>query len=104
MPPNEPIIRALLALDLYDQALDELRYAQKTWGDSPAIQATFGWIYNQRGDLRAGINAMKRAYPQYSPPAASRLPAEPAQVCCFPVNYWSQIQQLLGRARASIRT
>ena len=40
LPPNEPIVRALLALELYDQALDELRYAQKTWGDSPAIQAT----------------------------------------------------------------
>jgi hypothetical protein len=29
------IVRALLTLDLYDQALDELRYAQRTWGDSP---------------------------------------------------------------------
>src|SRR5262249_45722897 len=64
-PPNAPVVRALLAIGLYDQAIDELRYAQKAWGDSPAIQATLGWIYNQRGDIRAGINAVKRAYPQY---------------------------------------
>ncbi|HUQ25385.1 MAG TPA: tetratricopeptide repeat protein, partial [Burkholderiales bacterium] len=55
LPPNEPVVRALLALDLYDQALDELRYAQRSWGDSSAIQATIGFIHNQRGDLRAGI-------------------------------------------------
>ena len=31
----------------YDQALDELHYAQKVWGDSSAIQATIGWIFNR---------------------------------------------------------
>ncbi len=40
LPPNEAIVRALLGLELYDQALDELHYAQKVWGDSSAIQAT----------------------------------------------------------------
>ena len=79
LPPNEPIVRALLTLDLYDQALDELRYAQRTWGDSPAIQATIGWVHNQRGDLRAGINAMKRAYPQYLAAGGEKLPTESAQ-------------------------
>ena len=77
LPPNEPMSCARCsALDLYDQALDELRYAQKVWGDSPAIQATIGWIYNQRGDLRAGINAMKRAYPQYLAAGGEKLPPE----------------------------
>ena len=56
LPPNQQVVRALLALELYDQALDELHYAQKVWGDSSAIQATIGWIYHKRGDLRAGIN------------------------------------------------
>ena len=37
LPPNEAVIRALLGLKLYDQALDELNYAQKIWGDTPAI-------------------------------------------------------------------
>jgi soluble lytic murein transglycosylase len=92
LPPNEPIVRALLALDLYDQALDELHYAQKAWGDSPAIQATIGWIYHQRGDLRAGINAMKRAYPQYLAAGGEKLPIELLKVL-YPVNYWDLIRQ-----------
>ncbi len=92
LPPNAAVIRALLALDLYDQAIDELRYAQKMWGDSSAIQATFGWIYNQRGDLRAGINAMKRAYPQYMAAGGERLPADLLKVL-FPVNYWNLIRR-----------
>src|SRR6185295_13345467 len=92
LPPNEGVVRALLALELYDQALDELRYAQRVWSDSSAIQATYGWIYNQRGDLRAGINAMKRAYPQYMAAGGEQLPNELLKVL-FPVNYWPLIRR-----------
>jgi soluble lytic murein transglycosylase len=92
LPPNQAVVRALLALDLYDQALDELHYAQKNWGDSPAIQATIAYIYNRRGDLRAGINAMKRAYPQYLTAGGEQLPSELLKVL-FPVNYWPQIRR-----------
>ena len=92
LPPNEPVVRALLALDLYDQALDELRYAQKAWGDSPAIQATIGWIHHERGDLRAGINAMKRAYPQYLAAGGEKLPTDILKVL-YPVNYWTLIRR-----------
>jgi TolA-binding protein len=31
LPPTEQLVRALLALELYDQALDELHYAQRVW-------------------------------------------------------------------------
>jgi soluble lytic murein transglycosylase len=92
LPPNEGVVRALLTLELYDQALDELHYAQRVWSDSSAIQATIGWIFNQRGDLRAGINAMKRAYPQYMAAGGEKLPPELLRVL-FPVNYWAQIQR-----------
>ena len=92
LPPNQNVVRDLLALALWDQALDELHYAQKNWGDSSAIEATIGWIFNQRGDLRAGINAMKRAYPQYLAAGGERLPPEILRVL-FPVNYWSLIRQ-----------
>jgi peptidoglycan lytic transglycosylase len=91
LPPNESVVRALLGLDLYDQALDELHYAQRVWGDSPAIQATIGWVFHERGDLRAGINAMKRAYPQYLAAGGEKLPKDMLQVL-FPVNYWPQIK------------
>jgi soluble lytic murein transglycosylase len=92
LPANEPIVRALLALQLYDQAIDELHFAQKAYGDSPAIVATLGWIYNQRGDLRAGINAVKRAYPQYMAAGGEKLPSELLKVL-FPVNYWPIIKR-----------
>jgi soluble lytic murein transglycosylase len=92
LPPNEPTIRALLSLELYDQALDELRYAQKASADSPGIQATIGWIHNRRGDLRAGINAIKRAYPQYMAAGGEKLPPEILRVL-FPVDYWPLIRR-----------
>jgi soluble lytic murein transglycosylase len=92
LPPNEHVIRALLSLDLYDQAIDELRYAQKLWGDSAPIQATLGWIFNQRGDLRVGINAMKRAYPQYLAAGGEQMPPDLLKVL-FPVNYWTLIRR-----------
>jgi soluble lytic murein transglycosylase len=92
LPPNEHVVRALLGLELYDQALDELHYAQKMWGDSPVIQATIGWIYHERGDLRTGINAMKRAYPQYMAAGGEQLPHELLKVL-FPVDYWPLIKR-----------
>jgi soluble lytic murein transglycosylase len=92
LPPNEGVVSALLASELYDQALDELHYAQRVWSDSSAIQATIAWIFNQRGDLRAGINAMKRAYPQYMAAGGEKLPPDLLRVL-FPVNYWPQIQR-----------
>jgi soluble lytic murein transglycosylase len=92
LPSNEHVVRALLGLGLYDQAIDELHYAQKVWGDSSPILATLGWIYHERGDLRAGINAMKRAYPQYLAAGGEKLPSELLKVL-FPVNYWSPIRR-----------
>ena len=92
LPPNALVVRTLLSLDLYDQALDELHYAQKVWGDSSAIQATIGWIYYRRGELRAGINVMKRAYPQYLAAGGEKLPNELLKVL-FPIDYWPLIKR-----------
>src|ERR1019366_2343267 len=44
------------------------------------------------GDLRAGINAIKRAYPQYMAAGGEKLPPELLKVL-FPVNYWPLIQR-----------
>jgi soluble lytic murein transglycosylase len=62
------------------------------WGDSPIIQATLAWVFNQRGDLRAGINAMKRAYPQYLAAGGEQLAPALLKVL-FPVNYWPLIKR-----------
>ena len=50
--PTEPLIRLLLANGLYDDALAELRYAQRAWGSSSRIDSTIAWVYHQNGELR----------------------------------------------------
>jgi soluble lytic murein transglycosylase len=102
LPPNAQIVRALLTAKMYDAAADELRYAQKIYGDSGAIQATFAWTYRQQGQAETGspqlslyrgsINAMKRAYPQYLTAGGERLPREILRVI-YPVAYWDLIQK-----------
>ena len=102
LPPNAPIVRALLGLELYDQAIDELHYAQNMWGDSPAIQATLAWSFRQQGQresgtrqfelFRAAINTMKRAYPQFLAAGGEDLPKDVLRVI-FPIGYWDLIQK-----------
>jgi soluble lytic murein transglycosylase len=90
--PTTGLIRALITYGLYDDALAEVQWAQKTSGDSPVLQATAGLIYSRKGDLRRGINAVKRAYPQYLAAGGEELPVDVLEVL-FPVAYWSLIQQ-----------
>jgi soluble lytic murein transglycosylase len=91
-PGNVGVIRELLAAGLFSQAIDEIRYAQAVWGDSPALEATLGWALGARGDLRPAVNAMKRAYPQYMAAGGERLPREVLKVL-FPLEYWPLIQR-----------
>lgn len=103
--PNEAAIRQLLAVDLYDDAERELRYAQVMWGDAPPLQATVAWIRHQQAgaqkgrekydSLRSGLTLMKRAYPQYLTPAGARIPAEVLGVI-FPIDYWPLIRKYAG--------
>jgi soluble lytic murein transglycosylase len=96
LPPNAAQIRALIGLELYDQALDEVTCASRTYGPSPVLVATEAWLQNKRGDLRRGITLMKRAYPQYLTDGGEHLPHEILEVI-FPVDHWPAIQQ---RAKA----
>jgi peptidoglycan lytic transglycosylase len=91
-PPNAPLIRQLLAAGLYDDGLSELRYAQKAWGTSPAIEATIAWVHHEKGDLRRAITLMRRAYPQFLAAGGEGLPAEILQVI-FPLTYWDSIKR-----------
>ena len=100
--PTDTLIRQLVSLELYDDANRELQYAQRAWGDSPAIQATLAWIRHQQGldassmtrfeRLRGAINQMKRAYPQYIAAGGEDLPAEMLRVL-FPLDYWPLIKK-----------
>ena len=92
LPPTQGLIRALIANELYADALRELQFAQQAWGDSPVIQATMGLVYSRQGELRRGINAMKRAYPQYLASGGEQLPDDMLRVL-FPIAYWDLIQK-----------
>ena len=95
-PANAARIGRLIELGLYRPALNELQYAQKKWGDSAPLQATIGLVHNKLGNLRLGINAMKRAYPQYLAAGGESLPADILQVL-FPIDYWPLLK---GHAQA----
>jgi soluble lytic murein transglycosylase len=102
LPPTAALVRALLAAELYDDALNELRYAQKNWGDSPAIQATMAWASQQLSTdktgverfqlLRGSITTMRRAYPQFIAAGGENLPRDVLMVI-FPVAYWDLIRK-----------
>ena len=91
-PPTAELIRLLLTLGLHEQARDELLFAQRTYGDTPLVGATLGWVYNRLGDYRRGIVAMRRAYPQYMSEEGRRLPADVLKVI-FPLDHWALINK-----------
>lgn len=102
LPANGPVVRALLGADMFDDALNELRYAQRVWGDSPAIEATIAWTRQQQSRTEAGmrrfqllrgaINTMRRAYPQFMAAGGEDLPREVLTVI-FPIAYWDLIRK-----------
>ena len=92
VPANAPVIRRLLTVGLLDDGLNELRFAQRAYGPSPAIDATMAWVYHQKGDLRRAINVMRRAYPQFLAAGGEALPAEILQII-FPLTYWDSIKK-----------
>jgi soluble lytic murein transglycosylase len=101
-PPNTEIVRALLEVELYDDALNELKFIQRVWGDSAAVQATIAWIYRQQGLtatgreqftlLRGSISTMRRAYPQFMAAGGEYLPKDVLSHI-FPIAYWDLIQK-----------
>lgn len=102
LPPNAAVVRELLVAKIYDQAVDELRYAQNMWGDSSPIGATLAWAYREQGKAETGsvqfslyrgaINLMKRAYPQYLAAGGEQLPRDILRII-YPIAYWESIQK-----------
>ena len=79
-------MRQLMLAGLFDDALREVQFAQRTWGDSPALQGTSAWIRAQQAQelraderfsaLRGSITTMRRAYPQFLSAEGAHLPIE----------------------------
>jgi soluble lytic murein transglycosylase len=91
-PPNAPLIQSLLAAGMYDEAIGELRRLQAGNLATPLVEATIAFAHNREGRLRLGINAMRRAYPQFMAAGGEALPAEILTVI-FPVDHWETIKQ-----------
>ncbi len=101
-PPTEALMRELTALQLYDEALREVQYAQRVWGDSAPLQATTAWIRHRQGlglraqerftAMRGAITLMRRAYPQFLAAGGEDLPPDVLQII-YPLDYWPLIQK-----------
>jgi len=92
-PANAELVRHLLAAGLYADAARELQAARREAGStSPRLEATLAWALNRQGQLRPGITAMRRAYPQFMAAGGEALPEEILTVI-FPVDHWSLIRQ-----------
>ncbi|MGE0703676.1 MAG: transglycosylase SLT domain-containing protein [Vicinamibacterales bacterium] len=100
--PNDPIVRALIEARRYDDAIGELRFAERMWGESPSLRATIAWIQRRQGQdrvgqeqfdlLRGSITTMRRAYPQFMASGGELLPRE-VLTHIFPLSYWDLIQK-----------
>jgi soluble lytic murein transglycosylase len=95
-------MRELTSLGLYDDALREVQFAQRMWGDTAQLQATQAWIRHQQGlglkaqekfnALRGAITTMRRAYPQFLAAGGEDLPADILRII-FPLDYWPLIEK-----------
>ena len=100
--PTDDVIRELVGLQLYDEALREVQYAQRVWGNSSQLQATIAWIRHNEAlglhaqerfnALRGAITIMRRAYPQFMAAGGEDLPPEVLQII-FPLDYWPLIKK-----------
>ncbi|HLG55991.1 MAG TPA: transglycosylase SLT domain-containing protein [Vicinamibacterales bacterium] len=101
-PPTEALMRDLTSLQLYDDALKEVQYAQRVWGETPQLQATAAWIRYKQGlglraqdrfvAIRGAITMMRRAYPQFLAAGGEDLPADVLRII-FPLDYWPLIEK-----------
>ena len=90
--PTADLIRWLIFLEMYDEALDEVRFAERAWGTSTALAATRAWLLNRTGELRPAINLMRRTYPQFMAAGGESMPPEVLSII-FPLQYWSLISK-----------
>ena len=91
-PSNAALVQMLLTAHLFGDAVGELRRVQRVEANSPMTEATLAYAYYRKGDLRFGISAMKRAYPQYMAEGGDALPRE-LRTVLFPVAYWDLLQK-----------
>ena len=92
VPARATVIRALLAAGLFDDAIGEIRLIERQTGQTPMLEATVAYALNRKGDLRPGIQTMRRAYPEFMTAGGELLPNDLLTVI-FPVAYWDLIRK-----------
>lgn len=97
-PANARLISRLLEIGLYDDAIGELKRAERDAGGSPLLTATMAYAWNRKGELRTAITLMKRAYPQFMAAGGETLPVDIRRVI-FPMAYWELIQKYANAHR-----
>lgn len=90
--PTVELIAWLIQAGLYESALDEVTYAQRAWGRSPALDATRAYVLNRMGQLRPAISLMRQTYPHFLAAGGESLPQAIQQVI-FPLDHWPLIKR-----------
>jgi soluble lytic murein transglycosylase len=85
-PPSADMITWLVSAGMLDEAVQEMKHAQRAHGRTPKLDATLAWVYRQQGEIRPAINTMRQAYPQYLSVEGDALPREIQEVI-FPLDY-----------------
>ena len=98
LPPTAELVRWLIGVEMYDEALDEVQYAERASGSSTVLQATRAWLLNRKGELRPAISLMRQAYPQFLAAGGEALPQEILRII-FPLDYWPLIRQHAAGAK-----
>ena len=75
-PPSADLITWLVSAGMLDEAVEEMKHAQRAHGRTPRLDATLAWVYRQQGEIRPAINTMRQAYPQYLSVEGDALPRE----------------------------
>ena len=84
--PAAALITWLVSAGMFEEAIAEMKHAQRAHGRTPRLDATLAWVYRQQGEIRPAINTMRQAYPQYLSARGEALPREIQEVI-FPIDY-----------------
>jgi soluble lytic murein transglycosylase len=91
-PASADVVRWLIGIEMYDEAVDEVQWAERAYGSTPQLRATRAWLANRRGELRPAITMMRQAFPHILASGGETLPRE-IQAVVFPLAYWPLIRQ-----------
>jgi soluble lytic murein transglycosylase len=81
----------LMQIALHQSAMNELDTARAGSPNSPIVNLRIAQIFRANGENVAGINALKRAYPDYGQTLPEEMPRDVWEVF-YPLKYWSTIK------------